>query len=478
MGQEIQHSRFSDNDFRHYQHMLEDESALLKRWFETNRFECVHPVAGCELEAWLIDDRGTPSPVNVECLKVLDDADASPELSQFNIELNFPPQELSNNVFSDMQQAMQSGWDHLRAVAKQNNADCVYCGILPTVQVQQLSPDFMSPLNRYAALNEQVLLKRGGEPIHVDIVGRQHLTIDQNDVMLESATTSFQIHMQVPQSQAARYLNASMILSAPLVAVSANSPYLFGYDLWDETRIPIFEQSVASGGFSHVAHGPLKRITFGNDYVRESLWECFEENLQHYPVLLPHDFKQPVEKMAHLQLHNGTIWRWNRPLIGFTKGVPHLRIEQRVIPAGPSMVDMVANMAFYYGLVESLAHQDKQPEMLLEFALARDNFYKAAKYGLNAHVQWLDGNNVAVDKLVLEQLLELSWQGLERLGIQRAEIQQYLGVIEQRVSTGQTGTAWQREFVARHGHDMHQLLQAYRERQYGGQPVHEWDFAC
>jgi gamma-glutamylcysteine synthetase len=478
MGQEIPHSSFSDDDFRHYQQMLEDESALLKQWFEENRFECQHPVAGCELEAWLIDDRFMPAPVNVECLEELDDEDASPELSQFNIELNFPPLELRHRVLSDMQQAMQSGWDKLRVVAKQNNADCVFCGILPTVQEKQLSPDFMSPLNRYTALNEQVLLKRGGEPIHIDIVGRQHLALDQYDVMLESATTSFQVHMQVPQSQAARYLNASMILSAPLVALCANSPYLFGYDLWDETRIPVFEQSVASGGFAQVAHGPLKRITFGNDYVRESLWECFDENLQHYPVLLPHDFKQPVEKMAHLQLHNGTIWRWSRPLIGFINEVPHLRIEQRVIPAGPTMVDMVANMAFYYGLVESLAHQDKQPEMLLEFALARDNFYKAAKHGLNAHLHWLDGSNIAIGKLVLEQLLELAWQGLERLGVEVTDIKQYLGVIEQRVSSGQTGASWQREFVARHGHDMNQLLQAYCERQYQGLPVHEWDFAC
>jgi len=476
MGQEIPHSSFGEEDFRHYQKMLEDESALLKQWFDEQRFECAHPVAGCELEAWLIDDRGMPAPVNVECLEALDEEEASPELSQYNIELNFPPLELRQHALSDMQQALQAGWDNLCAVAKQNNAGCVCCGILPTLQDKQLSPDFMSPLNRYYALNEQVLAMRGGEPLHIDIFGREHLSLDRHDVMLESATTSFQVHMQVPQDHAARYLNASMILSAPLVAVSANSPYLFGYDLWDETRIPVFEQSVASGGFSHASHGPLKRITFGNDYVRESLWECFEENLQHYPVLLPHDFGKPAKEMAHLQLHNGTIWRWNRPLININGGIPHLRIEQRVIPAGPSMVDMVANMAFYYGLVEAMAHQDKAPETLLEFALARDNFYKAAKQGPGAHIQWLGGEHIAMDKLVLEHLLEQAWQGLERLGIDADEIRRYLGVIEQRVASGQTGTGWQREFVARHGDDMHQLLSAYRERQYGGLPVHEWDY--
>jgi gamma-glutamyl:cysteine ligase YbdK (ATP-grasp superfamily) len=333
----------------------------------------------------------------------------------------------------------------------------------------------MSPLNRYAALNEQVFLRRQGEPIHIDVVGHQRLVMDQHDVMLESAATSFQIHLQVHQDQAARYLNASMIISAPMVAVAANSPYLFGYDLWDETRIPVFEQSVASGGYAQAAHGPLKRITFGNDYVRESLWECFEENLQHYPVLLPHDFKTPVEEMAHLQLHNGTIWRWNRPLIGFHEGKPHLRIEHRVIPSGPSVVDMIANMAFYYGLVEFLAHQEKPPEVLLEFAHARENFYKAAKHGMSANILWLHGNNIQISKLILEHLMEQAWLGLERLGVADRDIKKYLCIIEQRVVSNMNGANWQREYVARHGHDMHQLLAAYRERQSSGLPVHEWD---
>jgi gamma-glutamyl:cysteine ligase YbdK (ATP-grasp superfamily) len=478
MGQEIPHSNFSEEDFRHYQQMLEEESALLKQWFEDNRFECEHPVAGCELEAWLVDDRGMPAPVNVECLQALEEEEASPELSRFNIELNFPKLSLSGESMTAMQQALYKGWEKLRRIAQENHADCILCGILPTVQKKQLTPEFMSPLNRYSALNEQVLLSRGGEPIHVDIVGEEHLTMDQNDVMLESTTTSFQLHMQVPQAKAARYLNASMILSAPLVAVAANSPYLFGYDLWDETRIPIFEQSVASGGFANAAHGPLKRITFGNDYVRESLWECFEENLLHYPVLLPHDFRQPVEDMAHLRLHNGTIWRWNRPLIGFDAGVPHLRIEQRVIPAGPTIIDMVANMAFYYGLVEALASQEQPPEILMEFAIARDNFYKSAKHGLKAHVQWLNGEKIQVGKLILDHLLELAWQGLETLDVESGDIMIYLGIIEERVMSGQTGAQWQREYVARHGHDMHQLLQAYAKRQYNGLPVHDWDYSC
>ncbi|TNF99899.1 MAG: glutamate--cysteine ligase, partial [Gammaproteobacteria bacterium] len=367
-----------------------------------------------------------------------------------------------------------TGWQGLREAARRFDADCVCTGILQTVRNEHLSTQFMSPLNRYYALNEQVLLSRSGRPIELDIVGHEHLHVEQSDVMLESATTSFQIHMQVPQDKAARYINASMVISAPLVALAANSPYLFGHDLWDETRIPVFEQAVSSGGFLHASAGPLKRITFGNNYVRESLWECFEENLDHYPILLPHDFGTASEEMAHLRLHNGTIWRWNRPLIGFDEQ-PHLRIEQRVVPSGPSTVDMVANMAFYYGLVETLAHSPVRPEMQLDFAISRDNFYQAARHGLDAHIQWLDGNSISVKRLILDKLMEMAWQGLEQLGISSPDIHQWLGIVEQRVISGQTGTRWQREYVKRHGADMHALLDAYRQGQDSMAPVHEWE---
>jgi len=475
MGQEIPHSSFTKADFLHFEEMLKAESALLKRWFDEGRFTCDHLVGGCELEAWLIDGHGIPAPVNVECLARLDADKAAPELSQFNIELNFDPVVLKQQALSHIHDELVSGWNELRQIAADYSADCVCTGILPTVRDEHLSIEFMSPLNRYAALNEQVLMNRAGKPIRLDIVGREHLQIEHRDVMLESATTSFQIHLKVPQERAARYLNASMILSAPLVALSANSPYLFGHDLWEETRIPVFEQAVASGGYHHAAEGPLKRITFGNGYVLESLWECFAENLEHYPILLPHDFGTPQEQMSHLQLHNGTIWRWNRPLIGFNKdGTPHLRIEQRVVPSGPSMMDLVANMAFYFGLVESMAQQEEPPEMRLDFAMARDNFYQAARYGLDSHIQWLDGNSIRVKKLVLEVLLEQAWEGLEHLGIATDEIHRWLGIIENRVISGQTGSAWQRAWVHQHGRDMHQLLQAYIERQRSGIPVHEW----
>jgi len=475
MGQEIPHSFFTEADFQHYRRMLEDESRLLRQWFDGGVFDGGKPVAGCELEVWLIDEEGAPAPVNAACLEELDEGQATPELSQFNIELNFDPISLNNDVLSCIYDSLRSGWAKLNEVAMRHGAGCVLIGILPTVRDEHLTLDYISPLNRYFALNEQVLAQRKGRPIEIDISGYDHLRMEHYDVMIESATTSFQIHMQVPQDRAARYFNASMITSAPLVAIAANSPYLFGYDLWAETRIPVFEQSVCTGGYGHVTDGALRRITYGSDYVRESLWECFEENLLHYPVLLPYDFNQPVDSMSHLQLHNGTIWRWNRPLIGFSEHrQPHLRIEQRVVPAGPTLVDMVANMAFYYGLTESLANLQLPPEVQLEFAMSQDNFYKAAKSGLDAHIRWLDGGSYTVRRLILEHLLELSRSGLERLRIDADEARYWLGIIEQRTLSEQTGSAWQRKYVAHHGDDMSGLLVAYRNRQSMDVPVHEW----
>ena len=206
------------------------------------------------------------------------------------------------------------------------------------------------------------------------------------DVMLESATTSFQIHFQVPLDLAVRVYNASIIASAPMVAISANSPFMFNKDLWSETRIRLFEQSVEVGGYEDGSHGPMRRVTFGSGYARESLYECFFENLEHYPVLLPTLFDDEVEELSHLRLHNGTLWRWNRPLIGVDNGDYSLRIEHRVVPAGPSIIDAVANAAFYYGLTYELSFMEQAPEQQMGFDRARDNFYNAARLGLDSQI--------------------------------------------------------------------------------------------
>ena len=333
----------------------------------------------------------------------------------------------------------------------------------------------MSEQNRYRALNREVLHLRKGKPLVLDIAGEEHLRITHRDVMLESAATSFQIHFQIPLSMARAVYNASVALSAPLVAISANSPFLFGKNLWDETRIPLFEMAVEVGGYDAAVYGPIRRVTFGSGYVRDNIFECFAENMEHYPVLLPVEFDEPEEKLHHVRFHNGTIWRWNRPLIGFEEdGTPHVRIEHRVIPAGPSVIDEMANAALYYGASYYLAMQDIDFYQRLPFATARDNFYQAARLGLRSNMKWIDNKSAHVTELLEKELLPMAHKGLDALGVAATDIKEYLGVIAARLARKTNGACWQRQFVKQHGDNMENLVAAYLEQQASGLPVHEW----
>ena len=475
MGEEIKSSYFTDEDFIHYKECLTKDTETLAKLFEENKLAEAHPVAGFELEAWLIDGDLRPAPLNEAFLKKFNNPLASPELASFNIEVNTEPRSLQGYSLSAMHQSLNETWSACKRTARELDADVIMCGILPTVVNDDLNLANMSSMKRYQALNRAVLQRRKGKPLVLDINGVEHLRVSHRDVMLESAATSFQLHTQVNQSIAARYYNASIIASAPVVSICANSPYLFGKDLWDETRIPLFEQAVATGGYDGAAFGPIHRVTFGTGYVRKSLMECFHENIEHYPVLLPVNLDQADTGLAYLRLHNGTIWRWNRPLIGFdSSGEAHLRIEHRVIPSGPSTLDAIANAAFYYGLANALSNMSTAPEKLLEFDKARDNFYRAAQLGMNAHLLWLDGKSYSAYELVKKILLPMALEGLTNLNIASGDRNEYLGVIQERVSTRTNGATWQRAFVKKHGKDMFALTEKYREHQNSGLPVHKW----
>jgi hypothetical protein len=348
-------------------------------------------------------------------------------------------------------------------------------GILPTIHDQQLCLANMSALNRYKALNERIMNARKGSPLRLNITGVECLRSEHHDVMLESAATSFQIHRQVPFNKSKRYYNAAVICSAVTVAVGANSPYLFGKHLWEETRIPLFEQAVEVGGYGGADHGPIRRVSFGNGYVKESLEELFIENFEHFPILLPANLTVNNAKLPYTRLHNGTIWRWNRPLLGFDDdGTPHLRIEHRVISAGPTVIDEIANTAFFFGLHESLATQEMAPELSIEFSAAKDNFYKACRLGLQAKIDWLNGEHESIKSLVLHQLLPMAEKGLASLGVDQQEAKHYLDIIHQRVSSERTGAHWQVNALRHFQGDMQAMTEAYWQNQRTAKPVHEW----
>lgn len=471
MGQEIGKIRFAAADFDGFEARLAVESELLRRELAAGRFAQSGLVGGFELEAWLVDHNHFPAPINDAYLARLKDPLVVPELSKFNVELNGTPQPLTGNGFSRMEAELTQTWLRCLDVAHELDASLVMIGILPTIEESQLELRNISQLNRYQALNEQILKQRAGKPITIDIEGREHLHLVHSDVMLEAATTSFQVHLQTPASEALRYYNASIVLSAPIVAACANSPFLFGKDLWDETRIPLFEQALGLGDGDRE-----QRVSFGSGYLNDSPYECFEENLRRYPVLLPIRLDTPPGQFAHVRLHNGTIWRWNRMLIGFGEAqAAHLRIEHRAIPSGPSIVDQIANAALYLGLAHFYAQHDRPPETRMTFATARDNFYRAARRGLSAKIAWLDSTNANVRTLLLDELLPQAIYALKQLGIDRNEAEHYIGIVRARVAGGQTGSAWQRAYAEKTNRDFLLLSAAYLREQRSGRPVHEWD---
>jgi hypothetical protein len=477
MGQEISLSHFDESDFTHFHQKLEQETLLLDRLIAQKTCSHRDPVAGFEIEAWLVNNNMRPSPINNHYLATLNDPLASAELAKFNVEFNCLPEPLTGNVFTGLHQQLESTWSKACQHAENMDHNVVMIGILPTLKQEDLHLGNMSDMHRYRALNEQILHNRD-KPIHIDISGAEHLKIDHHDVMLEAATTSFQTHIQLPLQIAHHFYNASIIASAPMVALCANAPFLFGKELWHESRIPLFEQAVASGGFGGAAQGPLKRVSFGSDYAKHSIIECFQENLLHFPILLPADQDSAVEAFEHLRLHNGTIWRWNRPLIGFDEdGTPHIRVEHRTPAAGPSVIDSIANAAFYYGLARNICNEIVAKGLPLPFAQAKDNFYQAARYGLDGNIIWLDGAKYRLQHLLTSELLPRAISGLRSLGVCDSEIDNYLDIIRQRIANKQNGCQWQRHYINRHNPDFTEMTRTYLKNQNSGNPVSDWTFA-
>mgnify|MGYP005988344875 CR=1 FL=1 len=471
MGDEINQTEFSAEAFEEFRNRVDMETAILQQWANEGRLHCNSPSAGCEVEAWLTDSKGEPSPSNAPFLEALESELVVPELAKFNVELNTDPLKIEPGFLETMHSNLLSLWQSCEKTASSQGNNMVMVGILPTIKQSDLCMDNQSEMKRYKALNEQVFRLRNGAPIHLNIKGNETIGVEHHDVMLEAAATSFQIHYKVDIDQAVLAYNASRVLSAPIVAMAANSPFLFGHDLWAETRIPLFEQSVRVGGSAY-----SNRVSFGLRHLSNSIMDCFEANRTRYPVLLPQLMDTPPEKLAHLRLHNGTVWRWNRPLIGFEEnGNPHIRIEHRTPAAGPSMVDMVANAAFYFGALTALLESPDEIENTISNRVAARNFYQCAQHGLDAQVQWQNDTSCSVQSLITQRLLPLAKTGLLSIGYASADADYWLDIIKHRTESGLNGAAWQRQWVASNGKDFENLVLEYRDHQSQNVPVHLWN---
>lgn len=474
MGQEIASDETFDEDA--FVERLRDETRLVMGWFRDGAFEKADPpLIGAEVEGWLLDGDLMPSPRNLEFLSAADRTGLDAELSQYNFELNLDPVSLAGDGLKRLEDSIGALWSHCCAAGSAMGLNAAMVGMPPTLREGMLDLEAMTPSNRYRALNDRVMHLRGGAPLAYDIEGRERLELVESHLMMEAACTSLQTHLNIHPDHQARQFNAALIASAPVLAASANSPYLYGRRLWEETRIPAFEQAIRILSFKDKAGRAVGRVDFGTGYVRRSLMELFLENLDGHAPLLPVVEDTPAERLRHFKLQNGTLWRWNRPIVDTNKaGTPHLRLENRITPAGPTVVDMTANAAFLIGLVLHLAGEEAPPETRLPFEAARENFYAAAKSGFGAPVTWLDGESGDLQALVAERLADQAEAALLKADVDRHVARRLIDIIRKRARTGQTGAAWQRAWVNCNGRDFQGLMEAYLGFQTKGAPVHTW----
>src|SRR5690349_5626245 len=405
---------------------------------------------GQEIELNLTDEDGMPSMGNAAAL----DAIASPawdtEVGQFNLEINVPPRMLDGDSLDKLETELRADLNSADARARSVGSHLVMVGILPTLAEQDVREDSMSANERYKVLNEQIFAARG-EDMRIEIDGAERLLTHMDSITPESACTSVQLHVQVSPDGFANYWNAAQAIAGVQVALAANSPYLFGRQLWHETRITLFEQATDTRSDELKEQGVRPRVWFGERWIT-SVFDLFEENLRYFPALLPIcEEEDPlavlngghVPLLAEMSLHNGTVYRWNRPVYAVVDGVPHLRVENRVLPAGPSVADTMANAAFYYGLVRTLAEAQRPIWSQLSFATAEENLHTAARHGMDAQLYWPGLGEVPVAELVLRRLLPMAAEGLHAWGVDTEQAGRLLGIIEQRCLTSRTGAGWQ-----------------------------------
>jgi hypothetical protein len=494
MGRDIETSEFTRDDRLRFRQKVKADLAALRDLVDTGCFETGRWTCGVELEVYITDRTGVAVPMNSEPLASIASSDFQTELAQFTIEFDVKPRLLTGHVFDTIDTELRRSLNHAHDIAEDLGARVMIIGILPTLTDGDFAEDRMSSNRRYKALNDMILESRG-EDVQIDIEGIERLEARSTSILFEAACTSMQLHLQVDPHDFGLYWNAAQMLSAPLVAVAANSPFFLGKLLHHETRIALFEQAIETRSEELALQGVRPRVWFGEKWLDdgEGLWDLFEENTRYFPALLPLcDDEDPAAMVAagdapalsELALHNGTIYRWNRPVYGVVRGRPHMRIENRVLPAGPSVPDCVANAAFFYGLLHGLVscprpHAWEQ----LSFATAADNFYTAARDGLGARIYWPGaGAEVPVSELILRHLLPLARDGLGEWGVDAGDIDYYLGIITERVLSGMTGAGWQiatwRKLVDGDGLDRadaaRELVRIYQQRSYGSTPVHTW----
>ncbi|MFF3276813.1 glutamate-cysteine ligase family protein [Streptomyces chrestomyceticus] len=493
MGEKVAAGGTGLTDRQHYRRKLHACLTGLQRLLNEKRFDRPKNLMGLEIELNLAGPDGMPRMMNSQVLERIASRDFQTELAQCNLEVNILPHRLSGRVLDQLAEELRTGLAYADRKAAEVAARIVMIGILPTLAAEDLVASNLSEIDRYVLLNDQMRAARG-EDFQIDLEGVERLVSSSASIAPEAACTSVQLHLQVTPNRFPAVWNAAQAIAAVQIAVGANSPFVFGRELWRESRPPVFQQATDVRPPELRAQGVRPRTWFGERWI-DAPYDLFEENLRFFPPLLPiHADEDPlavlddggIPSLAELVLHNGTVYRWNRPVYGVADGVPHLRVENRVLPAGPTVTDVIANTAFYYGLVRTLAEEPRPVWTRMPFAAAAENFDTACRRGIDAVLKWPRGRSgglgeVAAVRLVRQELLPMAAAGLDAWGVEPVDRDHYLGVIEARCRRRVNGASWQA--AAYHhalgrgldrGAALAAMTQRYSELMHSGEPVHAW----
>ncbi len=462
------------------------EIMLKEGIFEDNKFRI-----GAEQEMFLVDSAMCPAPIATKIIEDANEERLTTEIGLFNIETNLTPLDFAGDCLSSLEKEIDEVVDVVKETARKNNSDVALVGILPTIQQSDLVIENLTPLPRYKELN-RILTEMQGDDRVIHIKGLDEIDLHLHDTFAEFCNTSFQVHLQVPISEFVNYYNWSQAVAAPVLASAVNSPLLLGHRLWYETRLALFKHAVDTRSPALQARSQPTRVHFGNDWMKDSLLTMLHEDVARFRILLTRDIEEDavkalekgeIPKLKAWGMHNGTIWRWNRACYGIMNEKPSFRIEARFLPSGPTVLDEMANSAFYLGLMMAMPKEYGNVSERMSFDFAKDNFFSVARFGLKSQIVWLDGRGYRAKRLILDELLPLARQGLESVNVDSADIDRYLGVIEDRCEAQRTGAGWmieslaQMDGTAKLNVRMRCLTSQMIKNQEKKEPVHTWELA-
>jgi hypothetical protein len=471
MGSEVSDREFTEQDFKAFQKALLNENAYLKTLFEkgsdlfSNEFRL-----GYELEVCILTDDNRPNPINKEILNALGSPLFTNELAKYDLEINGNVFELHDNVPEKLENDLLSLWEQVKESAKHFDAKLGLFGVLPSLKREHFNKElYQSDMHRYTLVSQRIKELRH-EPVKILFHGEDEVSLQKDDVMFEALGTSLQIHLQVPFEEAVEYYHAALLTSVVLLGFAANSPLVLGKRAWHESRIAIFEQSVDTRDKRRREHGDEKRVHFAHDYI-DSWLDLFEQN-NAFKIIFADVKETPESDLHHFNLHNGTIWRWIRPILGKDKEGKHtLRLELRALPSGPTLIDTQANIWFFIGLIQGLV-VSKVDLRNVPFETLKNDFYAVAKTGLETEFhEPIHAKKVSLKEWILTEGLKLTKIGLEAFDIEHAE--KFLDIIEQRTNTGQNGAAWQLSHFKKY-HSIPKLMKDYMNHAEQNIPVHKW----